>query len=112
MNSICVASSSACLWYGRGGGGAGGHVALEGTLYSRVTCPGGRVTLVQSVRGDTVHWGTDSTPTTYTRTCNFGYTVHALLHIQYIVYYSVPVASRLRCIESNLIDHIPDSLQN
>ena len=46
-----------------GGGGPGGHVALEGTLYSRVTCTGGRVTLVQSVRGDTVHWGTDSTPT-------------------------------------------------
>ena len=66
MNSICVASSSACLWYGMGGGGLGGpggHVALEGTVYSRVTCPGGRVTLVQSVRGDTVHWGTDSTPT-------------------------------------------------
>ena len=49
---------------GRGTGGPRGHVALEGTLYSRVTCPGGRVTLVQSVRGDTVHWGTDSTPTT------------------------------------------------
>ena len=64
MNSICVvvrAHAYGTVW---GEGGPGGHVALEGTLYSRVTCPGGRVTLVQSVRGDTVHWGTDSTPTT------------------------------------------------
>ena len=66
MNSICVvvrAHAYGTVW---GEGGPGGHVALEGTLYSRVTCPGGRVTLVQSVRGDTVHWGTDSTPTPYT----------------------------------------------
>ena len=41
VNNICVASLSAYYYEG------GGHVALKGTLYSGVTCPGGRVTLVQ-----------------------------------------------------------------
>jgi hypothetical protein len=49
-------ASSVLLWVGR--------VTLERTFYSRATRPGGQLALVQSVRGDIVHGGTGSTPTT------------------------------------------------
>ena len=46
-------------------------MTLERTCYSRAACPGGPVTLVYSVRGDTGHGGTGNTPTASPPACYF-----------------------------------------